>query len=172
MKIRLWQFWLHFCFFTSKRSQYTKTQSCNSGASGKKVRSHSGRSGALRNYRKATSPAASCATAQRGEGGTHPLLALRAQAAMSTRVAKHPGQCWNCHQCHFKKHSWKRYWPFAWTHNEKSVGPAPLAPGTTLHLLPWKAYNHFPWKNERLCQFACTLLQLKTIRCFQSVALQ
>lgn len=60
--------------------------------------------------------------------------------------------------------------PSTWT--QKLLGPAHLVPGTTLHLLCWKAYNHFPWKDEKLCQFVCTLLQLRMIRCFQSVVLQ
>lgn len=91
MKIRLCKFWLHFCFFTSKCSQYTETQSCNSGASGKRVRPHCSRSGVPLSYGKAASLWQHPCTAQRREGGRQALLAIEAQVTLSTRVAKQPG---------------------------------------------------------------------------------
>lgn len=66
--------------------------------------------------------------------------------------------------------AWKCYRWLAGT--QKPSRAAHSVPGTTLYLFGWKACNHFPWKAKRLCQFVCTLLQLKMIRCFQSVVLQ
>lgn len=172
MKIRLWKFWLHFCFFTSKCSQHTKTQSCNSGASGKKVRSHRSRSGALLNYGKATSPQQHPVLQPKEEKVGDILCLLSGHKQWWAHMSPNTWTVSGLLSMSLVTHSWKCYWPFTWTQNEKLVGPAPLVPGTTLHLLHWKAYNHFPWKNERLCQFACTLLQLKTIRRFQSIVLQ
>lgn len=75
-------------FFHSlpKCSQCTKTRSCNSGASGKKLRSQQSRAGALPSYGKA---APLQQHFQRGEGGGQALLAV-AQAAPSARVTEHP----------------------------------------------------------------------------------
>lgn len=94
-----------------------------------------------------------------------------AQAVMSTHVIKHPGGVRTAINVTGTNTPGSVTDPSPGPlQGEKLVGLAPLAPKTAL--LHWKACNRFPWKNARLCQFACTLLQLRTIRCFQSAVLQ
>lgn len=170
MKIRLWKRWLPFCFFASKCSQYTKTRSCDSGASGKNEWPHHSWSGALLDYGKATSPWEHPVLQPRDKKAGDILCLLLEHKQIWTHVTKHPRNDGTAISFTSNLCLWKCYRPLTWT--QKLLGPAHLVPGTTLHLLCWKAYNHFPWKDEKLCQFVCTLLQLKTIRCFQSVVLQ
>lgn len=169
MKIRLWKFWLHCCFFIHFQNAHSVPKH------GAVTQVQAGRNydptGAEQELFRAMGRQPLCSSTSREEKVGARLCwpwhrQHRAPVSPSTRlVSGLPSTS-----------SWQSLleaWPTLRLEPQRETrGMAPLAPETALNLLCWKAHNHFPWKNRRLCQFACTLLRLRTIRCFQSVALQ
>lgn len=168
MKIRLCKFWLHFCFVVHfqmlsvpKHGAVTQVQ-----VEGNFWSPHS-RARAVLSYGKA---APLQQHLQRGEGGGQALLAV-GTGSTEHWLTKHVAVVRTAISVLLTNTPEVRL-TLCLDPQWETRGMAPLVPETALHSLFWKAHNHFPWKNERLCQFACTLLRLRTIRCFQSAALQ